>query len=366
MNEVQIDQEISVALYCKEGSADKVYQAALVATDGGWNVEFAYGKRGSTLKTGTKTSVPIDFEKARKVYEKLVAEKKAKGYTEEQSGKTYARSDNQGRVSGFLPQLPTAIDEQTLDAVLNDDDWVLQQKRDGENRMLFVNNSTVQGVNRKGLFVDIPTEWVELYAGLPDCLIAGEAVGSMFYAFDLLEFDGVDMRNTPFSARWEMLDSLKTHSSFARFSQEKTGLFSVIPMVATTFSKKVFFETIRVCHGEGGVFKKLDAPFEQGRSKLQLKYKFTESATCIVLEINTQRSVRVGLIEESGNCVSLGNVTIPENEQIPTVDDLVEVRYLYRFEDGCFEQPVYLGKRNDIDRFEAKVSQITRIKAKSV
>lgn len=67
-----------------------------------------------------------------------------------------------------------------------------------------------------------------------------------------------------------------------------------------------------------------------------------------------------------GLMLDLGNVTISENFTVPDVGSLVEIRFLYRYEFGCFEQPVYLGSRTDIDVDDAVVSQITRIKSKTL
>ncbi|MEI7534065.1 MAG: DNA ligase, partial [Verrucomicrobiae bacterium] len=55
-----------VALYYREGSSDKVYQAAIEPAGNQFVVNFAYGRRGSTLTTGTKTSVPVDYAAAKK------------------------------------------------------------------------------------------------------------------------------------------------------------------------------------------------------------------------------------------------------------------------------------------------------------
>ena len=83
-------------------------------------------------------------------------------------------------------------------------------------------------------------------------------------------------------------------------------------------------------------------------------------------KLTLQRSVAVGLLDAAGAAVDLGNVTIPENFAVPEVGAVVEIRFLYQFESGCFEQPVYLGPRHDIDRAEALLSQVTRIKRKSL
>jgi len=67
-------------LYYRDGRSDKVYRAAIEPRDGGYVVNFAYGRRGSTLATGTKTTSPVYFDAARLIYDKLVREKMAKGY----------------------------------------------------------------------------------------------------------------------------------------------------------------------------------------------------------------------------------------------------------------------------------------------
>ena len=84
-----------VALYYREGSSDKVYQAAIEPAGKQFVVHFAYGRRGATLTTGTKTSSPVDYAAAKKIYTKLVGEKKAKGYTEGANGTPYQHTDKQ-------------------------------------------------------------------------------------------------------------------------------------------------------------------------------------------------------------------------------------------------------------------------------
>ena len=54
-----------------------------------------------------------------------------------------------------------------------------------------------------------------------------------------------------------------------------------------------------------------------------------------------------------------GNVTIPQNHEIPAPGEIVEVRYLYAFpESGCVYQPVYLGRREDIPRTDCTTDQL--------
>jgi bifunctional non-homologous end joining protein LigD len=359
----------AVSLFCTEGSADKAYQVSIAAKGGGWVVEFAYGKRGTALKTGTKTQSPVGYAEAVKIFDKLLKEKTSKGYTEDESGIGYTNTEHAHLVSGVLPQLPTAIDPSELERLLSDPIWGLQEKMDGENRLIQVKGGVVRGINRKGFFVDIPQDWATSFAVFPDCLIAGEAIGAKFHAFDLLECDGSDLRSTSFKNRYELLSEmlgdvlLKMEIGTAEFFNF-AGAYYLVTLERHHIYKRSRVESVQSERGEGVVFKRLDAAFETGKCLSSLKHKFVESATCIVLRQNQQRSVAVGL-RDGDVMLDLGNVTIPANFAVPEVGVLVEVRYLYRFENGCFEQPVYLGMRTDIDEEEAVVSQITRIKTKS-
>ena len=87
-----------------------------------------------------------------------------------------------------------------------------------------------------------------------------------------------------------------------------------------------------------------------------MKFKFTESASCCVFSVNSdKRSVRIGLLEirddpiKGQGMVPVGNVTIPPNHAIPNVGEIVEVEYLYAYPGGSLYQPVYRGKRSDLD-----------------
>ena len=54
----------NITLYYRQGSSDKVYQCRIELAGKRFVVNFAYGRRGSTLNTGTKTNVPVDYDSA--------------------------------------------------------------------------------------------------------------------------------------------------------------------------------------------------------------------------------------------------------------------------------------------------------------
>lgn len=75
-------------LYFSEGKSDKVYEVDLCESGSDlYVVNFRYGRRGATLRDGTKTVFPVAYEDAIKVYDSLISSKEKKGYSESLSQK---------------------------------------------------------------------------------------------------------------------------------------------------------------------------------------------------------------------------------------------------------------------------------------
>ena len=187
------------SLYFRDGNSDKEYHAAIEPKGDGYVVNFAYGRRGSTLAAGTKTTIPVPIEQAQAIHQKLVASKLAKGYHEGNPGRPYRQSpgqnSNDGRDTGIRCQLLNAVDESELSRLLTGTTHCLQEKYDGRRLMVRKQGDEITGINRRGLVVALPEPILEAVAASPyDVLIDGEAVGETLHAFDLLEVKGNDLR----------------------------------------------------------------------------------------------------------------------------------------------------------------------------
>ena len=351
----------TASLHYREGNSDKVYQAAIEPKDDCFIVTYAYGRRGTTLTTGTKTDVPVPLATATRLFDKLVSAKLAKGYTPSEDGTPYRQTGDEGRDSGIRCQLLNPVEETELARLLTDNRHCLQQKHDGRRMLVRKQGDDITGINRRGLLVALPDPIRHAVAELPyDVLIDGEAVGDTLHAFDLLEVKGHDLRDR-------------------RYLDRFAGLIMVIPpnlpalrWVSTAISpddKVGTYEELKLEGVEGVVFKDVDAPFTPGRPNSggpQLKFKFVESASFVVLARNPQRSVTLGLYPAGGDTPApAGNVTIPPNHEVPAPGDVVEIKYLYAHrQSGAVYQPVYLGPRDDIPANECVVEQL-KYKAES-
>lgn len=352
------EQLPQIELGFREGTSDKVYRAAIEAQGSGFVVNFAYGRRGATLNTGTKTQKPVAYDEALGIYDRLVGSKTAKGYRPtggSVTGKGVAMSvtTREQRDTGLRAQLLNPIGEDQAQAYLDDDRWCAQEKFDGRRMLIRKSGHELVAVNRDGLSVGFPHAYASCLADTAaDFVLDGESVGETFYAFDLLETAHGDHRSTPYYARLNLLQR-----DFGHF-----GPTVVVAATARGSEKLEFLAALKASGREGIVFKRLDAEWSAGRPAsggTAMKLKFWATCSCVVSGVNARRSVEIALDGRS-----IGNVTIPENHAIPLRGQVVEIRYLYVTAlGGSLYQPVYLGPRDDV-RVEDCTAQRQRLKYK--
>ena len=359
----------SVRLLFQQGGSDKEYRTQLVNVGEGFKVNFQYGRRDGALKAGTKTAEALDHTAAKKIYDKLVASKTAEGYTTAEGGVAFQGGSNEKRVSGLLPQLLNPVAFEDLEPLLVSKTVVAQQKHDGERRLVkSIAGVSVQGINRKGLNVPLPISIVESLVNL-SCVLDGELVGDVLYVFDVLEYDGQDLRRDGYLTRIQLLEQVEKI-----FGDGVKVVYTAYGELA----KRSLLDRVRELGQEGVAFKDIAAPYEPGRPNSggpQLKFKLVESATVRVrsvsgdkrsvgLEVSVPRVVDGEQEWENALVVPVGFVTIPANHPVPAVGQLCEVQYLYAFEAGSLFQPVYKGVRDDLDAGDLSVVAISQLKFK--
>jgi bifunctional non-homologous end joining protein LigD len=344
----------NITLYFRQGSSDKVYQAGIEPADGGHVVRFAYGRRGSALQTGTKTNAPVSYDEARRIYDKLVAEKTAKGYTPGADGTPYQQTEKANQHTGIHCQLLNPIDEEQDEKLIADPAYWMQEKWDGRRRLLHKQDGVRTGINKLGLAVALPETLVRDAQACPvDFTMDGEAVDDMLCAFDLLFVEDDDVRGRRYAERHLLLLNLLGTFAHPGIHLTETAY--------TPEEKRRMFDRLKSEGREGVVFKHIDASYIAGRPASggsQLKHQFRATASFVVGKINAKRSASL-LLFAGANPTTAGNVTIPASHEIPKPGQIVEVRYLYAFkESGCIYQPVYLGERDDIAPAECVVAQL--------
>jgi bifunctional non-homologous end joining protein LigD len=107
------------------------------------------------------------------------------------------------------------------------------------------------------------------------CIRAGTTRTFSWYAFDLIELDGEDLRPAPLEQRKGKLEKLLARSEGIRFSEHITGDGAIIFAHACKLGL------------EGIVSKRRDLPYRSGRCKAWLKVKNPASAAVLRIQDGT-------------------------------------------------------------------------------
>jgi bifunctional non-homologous end joining protein LigD len=346
----------STSLGFQEGSSDKVYHVQVESYRAGFIVNFQFGRRGGTFQSGTKTRKEVPQDEAIAIYEGVIAEKVAKGYTVLTTAAAAPKAapipnpaiaPPARAAKSDLPMLLNVVSAERFLELMRDDGWMAQEKKDGHRRSIRRLGSEIGSGNRKGEDVPLPAPVAEavlaLKTRLPaDLILDGELMGDVYWPFDLLRYTAIDMRGQAVERRWSILNGLLDTIASPALGR--------IPTAFTTAEKVALYDRIVAEGGEGMVFKKLGSKYTAGRPGSggnALKFKFLGSATCIVTGQNGEKA-SVGLAVLDGKeWIEIGNVTIPPNHKLPTPGTLVEVEYMNILRGGSLYQAVYKGERDD-------------------
>lgn len=256
------------------------------------------------------------------------------------------------------PMLCGSVQANQVETYLNDDNWVAQQKLDGDRLLIHVTDHTVTPLNRDGVRRSNPTPKVVLdqFAVLPgEWVLDGELLTSgEFWLFDLPKAaDGIGPTD-PYWKRYEVLERV-----FAGGIWQPADCIRLLPMARTTLAKRRLLRDLHGRGAEGLIFRHMDAGYKPGkRSELALKAKFTHTAEVVVHQVRPDgRDNCTFRLFRDGRLVPAGSVSLVGRPPVAP-GDVIEVRYLYASEDSLLYQPVMLRVRHDKAPSECTVDQL--------
>ncbi|EPV8691089.1 RNA ligase family protein [Pseudomonas aeruginosa] len=357
-----MSQQLKAHFTCIEGGSDKEYEIHLIAEGDGYVLHTYHGARGKSLKLTVKTKAPVAYEVAKKAYDKAYRERLAKHYKPSDSaGDMAAPACRELVATSMMPQLLNPIEECDVEQYLTSPDWIAQEKHDGDRRGFEMASGSVVSANRKGFSVAYPQSVVD--AILQSCTqylpltVDGELIGTDYVIFDVRVYQGVNVEHLPLIERVALIHNLDTCLVLGGISNVK-----VVRTAVTTEAKRALLARMKEQRREGVVFKRVDAPYVPGKPNsggTQLKFPFRKNATGIVISHHaTKASVGIGMLDDLGNVIPVGNCTIPPNKSTPQVGALVDIQYLYAYQGGSLFQPVYLRERDDVSRDECTLSRL--------
>jgi bifunctional non-homologous end joining protein LigD len=207
-------------------------------------------------------------------------------------------------------------------------DWTFETKLDGCRARLA--GGELQGrVRRYPLPGEVP-------AALADCTLDGELVGNVYFAFDLLEADGQDLRRLPLRERQAVLLALQ--ALFPDWIQP-------IPTARPGQSGSEYLQAVLRAGGEGCVAKHMAAPY--GCQWFKAK-RLTTFDVVVISPASFARSVNIGQYSD-GALVDCGKVSV---FNLGTLDNLragavLEIAAQGRTVKGNFREPRFLKVRTD-------------------
>lgn len=363
-----------VALECTAGTSDKLY-IIQVEQDGTEYCAMGYsGRRGATLVPQEKYRGP-SLSAAQAKADKVEREKRrSSGYTT-YTGTTIpgmpAGAPSPGAtppagspsapatpapaapvVQGPVVMLAQPASRDDIETYLANPEWGMQRKYDGERISVSVRRSGIQAYNRKGIGRSLSTiahdRLVKLsiqpdFSDDRETVLDGELMGDILVVYDVLTLRDNDVRKLCYDERYAALEALL---------ENEADLLA--PTAFTEAEKRALLARAEAESWEGLIARDLDSEYAAGHVNQLIKIKLWATCTCRVLSVNTQRSIQVGLLDERGDEVFVGNVTVPVNQDIPELDCLVEVRYLYALDGGSLYQPTLLRVRDDVDEADLR------------
>ncbi len=349
----------SISLYYKEGTHDKEYHLQIFGDEEhGFQLQYRYGKRGAKLTAKFKNPVPTDYQTVKALFDKEKNKQLKEGYTYGESGTPYEGTEGQGKVSGLRPMLLSEIDEEEALKLINDDEWVLQEKKNGVRQIVRKSKKTLEGVNKKGLITSLPqttADAIRQACGEADAVIDGELVGEVLWMFDLLSMGIHAFADQPYDTR---LGSIQEWLPETIGGFQCNAYFKMVPTAVGKSSKKALFAALKKDNAEGVVFKRLDAPYKAGRSDTAKKFKFYATATVRCKFLNDKNSFRMEMLSK-GDWIEVGDCTFYPTKYTPKPGDFIEVRYMYAFPQGSlYGPPVLLEQRTDCDEGDCVISQL--------
>ena len=219
------------------------------------------------------------------------------------------------------------------ESFLADDDFCVQEKLDGSRCLIVSDAHGVRAMSRQLRALKVTAAILRAAAALPvDSVVDGELVGERFIAFDIQRLAGRDLCALPMIERFAMLDAMP---------------FERVRYAVGADAKRALLDAVRAENGEGVVFKKLDAPYRDGRDVNAQKFKLWQRESFVVRSVDIAKGT-VGLLDRGREC---GRCPFPFNSRWPRVGDLVAVRFARRTRDGKLLHPVWRGAVRDHQAF---------------
>jgi bifunctional non-homologous end joining protein LigD len=187
--------------------------------------------------------------------------------------------------------------------------WCAEEKLDGDWRRIIKHGNTIVALTREGREVSASAETIALAMLCPhDFVLDGEQMPlGRFVAFDIFGLSGHPV-NADNAARREILCSVWAGDVVTRAVGEQ--------------AKRDLCDAVKAAGGEGLVFKRVDAPYIEGRSQYCQRWKNYHIEAFDVMAVDIEKCS----IEVASGGVSFGKVPCSLN-RLPRVGEMVLIKF---------------------------------------
>ena len=248
-------------------------------------------------------------------------------------------------MSPLSPMLATQVDVEALPSLVDDDAWMLDQKLDGQRRLVAIVDARPQAFGRRGTSAKLPRQVERDLSVLSggEWLVDGELMDDVFWVFDVVRAPaGHITETTPYAVRRRALDGIAPHIT--------TGSVHVLPCAAEKVDKDALVGAVRTLGCEGVVARHIEGAYEFGdRSRTMLKAKFFRDIDVVVtrVRVDGKENFGIGLVRE-GEVIEIGTCSALFRGLAPVeVGQVLTVHYLYANERGHLQHPTRPKVRND-------------------
>lgn len=257
-------------------------------------------------------------------------------------------------MTDLRPMLASPIGLDEVESYVLNDEFVGQQKVDGDRLMVVVADGKVKLLNREGGYYSnpVPRKVLRQFEGLPGSWCFDGELLDELWLFDLPLAGEAVAPSMPYEFRLSVLERFFV-------SWQPDSVVRLLPTARTQWAKRSLVDQVLSSEHEGIVFRDLHAPYASGkRSRRMVKAKVTKTVDCVVtgVRVDGRNNCHVSLFEgghlvEVGSCAMLGKPTV-------AVGDVVEVRYLYADTARRLVQPAFLRVRDDKAPTECTIDQL--------
>jgi len=274
-------------------------------------------------------------------------------------------------VSPIKPMLATPVTKKDLQRLAESRSWSCTQKCEGRRFLIEIKDGHLRSWTRSGRRQAIPDVLKKKFQLLPfgTFLLDGEWMSQQetLQLFDVVQVTMADrhiiLPSNPYAERIEVLSEL------VKNLWPRDPNVQLLPRATSPDHKLRMVQWIEEHHGEGVVFRRLDAPYEFGhRSSGMVKIKYLKSADCFVSAIGVDGKENLELsVYSAGKPQVVGKVSrfVGDGDKAK-IGSVVDVEYLSFSKSKRMIQPTNPRLRTDKFASGCSIDQFFPIDLKAV